>query len=1018
MRSIKYKILLALVAIGLLVVPFLGSAQTGFVQPYTYKDNSFPWFVNIGNGALKTTHAAAYLEVGPASGATKGLLIPRGSIASIANPTAGLVIYDIPSGKLAWYNGSQWITAITSISGESGSGGSTIAYQSPIILDNGTVKWQGNTTNVPEGTNLYFTTARVRAITDPLYLAKDSFTAFKAFAENRYVAVPRFLDSLAALRSRLLLAVDTQSLHDQIATIKSQLSTVVSATDTTTNLHFINGLYKNPGTTDVGAKYWVPMWNTNAWQGFSLEPGQPLDGQTYIFNAASGKYELGFPVGTGGTGGTFDPETLFWLAQSGDLEVSTGSSIVGIGDQVSLGQKWKDSIASKTSYSEFQDTTNQLRLAINAVLSSASITGKIQPGYNTTFTGSGTTADPYYVHAKGYHNGYGLLMPNDSTFKVDTATIFGAFVEKDPWHIDSVRVTGTTIKTVTNYYHNGTSYSYTYLDQTGTSGTGSVTSGSISWPGILFNSPTNATVSGGALLFNPTLASQAAYSVLGNHTSGSATPTFGKLKVQSIDATGSTYDGTKYLKDNGTWGPVTNTELDPLSVLNRSYSAATQTASFNVSDSGKIGKYLFATRLATPTFQLTGLTADPTTGLTNGQAIYNTTTNTFRGYKSGAWQDFAMTGDFIQNQIASTQVAGFKIGKDANTFITTNPVNATLVVSTNDQSLGGISISKPLNANGGAALSIASQTSATGGFQFLGGSSSGFLPTFRLTGDAVQNGTVVSGMANSDAGTGAALQFDARSPTGTTLATKPLFTWTSAGAIYMQMKPGGKLILGPTSTLATTAQTSGEQLQVNGNVFVSGDISEMAGTHFLRLATPVQNAPVINTTGGSLGSSAANLLFRVVAVDFEGNTGIAESAAASTTAIITSGTTTQSVSLSWPAIYGAAGYRVYVTTNSWGATANYYTTATNSYVYTGSATPVANNAVPIANTSSVTRISSVASSVFSKGCTFYEMVNLATPFTPTGSSDATGITGDVARDDNYLYLKTSGGWKRTALSSF
>lgn len=40
-------------------------------------------------------------------------------------------------------------------------------------------------------------------------------------------------------------------------------------------------------------------------------------------------------------------------------------------------------------------------------------------------------------------------------------------------------------------------------------------------------------------------------------------------------------------------------------------------------------------------------------------------------------------------------------------------------------------------------------------------------------------------------------------------------------------------------------------------------------------------------------------------------------------------------------------------------------------------------------------------------------------YTPTSSADGTGSTGDVAYDDNYIYVKTSGnGWCRAAISTF
>ena len=39
-------------------------------------------------------------------------------------------------------------------------------------------------------------------------------------------------------------------------------------------------------------------------------------------------------------------------------------------------------------------------------------------------------------------------------------------------------------------------------------------------------------------------------------------------------------------------------------------------------------------------------------------------------------------------------------------------------------------------------------------------------------------------------------------------------------------------------------------------------------------------------------------------------------------------------------------------------------------------------------------------------------------YTPTSTADALGATGDFAWDTNYIYIKTSAGWKRSALSTF
>ena len=41
-----------------------------------------------------------------------------------------------------------------------------------------------------------------------------------------------------------------------------------------------------------------------------------------------------------------------------------------------------------------------------------------------------------------------------------------------------------------------------------------------------------------------------------------------------------------------------------------------------------------------------------------------------------------------------------------------------------------------------------------------------------------------------------------------------------------------------------------------------------------------------------------------------------------------------------------------------------------------------------------------------------------TSYTPTSSKDRNGNVGDLSWDDNYIYIKTSAGWKRAALSTF
>ncbi len=52
------------------------------------------------------------------------------------------------------------------------------------------------------------------------------------------------------------------------------------------------------------------------------------------------------------------------------------------------------------------------------------------------------------------------------------------------------------------------------------------------------------------------------------------------------------------------------------------------------------------------------------------------------------------------------------------------------------------------------------------------------------------------------------------------------------------------------------------------------------------------------------------------------------------------------------------------------------------------------------------------------GSTGYNQLRMRTSYTPTGTSDTNGNSGDIAWDDSYVYIKTSTGWKRSALSTW
>ncbi len=48
----------------------------------------------------------------------------------------------------------------------------------------------------------------------------------------------------------------------------------------------------------------------------------------------------------------------------------------------------------------------------------------------------------------------------------------------------------------------------------------------------------------------------------------------------------------------------------------------------------------------------------------------------------------------------------------------------------------------------------------------------------------------------------------------------------------------------------------------------------------------------------------------------------------------------------------------------------------------------------------------------------YSQFRLRQNYTPTSAGDANGNIGDVAWDENYIYIKTTAGWKRAALAAF
>jgi hypothetical protein len=508
MRSIKILILCALAMV------VAGNSQAQIVQPLSYKDYSAPYQFNIGGGVLKTTAPSAYLEIGQPSGSTKGLLLPRGSKDAIASPVMGLVIYDIPSSKVWWYTGSQWATAGTDTT-TGGTTTTTITFQPPITLVGSTVKWTGTTTNVPEGVNLYWRQGRFDTafagktttnLTEGLNLYYTN-ARVQAFGDTRYVQVPRFLDSLAAIRTRYLQASDTMGIHNAIVALQASGGSL-------STIKYVNGLYYKLSTNEVGAYYWQPIWNAKDLQGIHLKAIQPLHGMGIHYNANTNQWEPSYDssFAGGGTGG-IDLESLFWKADTADFVVTEDASgFVNVGSNVHLKP---NPIVNQYYAAPYMYVVYQ-----NGRIDSFAISGTDGLEVDPSIPHSADATTNKYLNWNGsaYLRKQILASEISGLATVATSGDYNDLTNKPTIADASINLTTTGVSGAASW--NSGTRTLNIPQYSG--GSGTVTAGTINWPGTLYNTPTTATVSGGTLTFAPSLATQAANKFFAGPTSGSA----------------------------------------------------------------------------------------------------------------------------------------------------------------------------------------------------------------------------------------------------------------------------------------------------------------------------------------------------------------------------------------------------------------------------------------------------------------------------------------------------------------
>jgi hypothetical protein len=171
----------------------------------------------------------------------------------------------------------------------------------------------------------------------------------------------------------------------------------------------------------------------------------------------------------------------------------------------------------------------------------------------------------------------------------------------------------------------------------------------------------------------------------------------------------------------------------------------------------------------------------------------------------------------------------------------------------------------------------------------------------------------------------------------------------------------------------------------------SATLTGPPGSNTTQLAAPGTVTPTGSGSGGSL--AAATYYYKVVALNAVGQT------TASPECNVTTTGSTSSVALSWTAVAGATSYRIYRGTATGGESV-YYTSATNSYTDTGSAstagTPPGSNTTQLATPGTVTPTGQVGGNL-SAGTYYYVITALNAAGETTASSEVNAtVTGTTS----------------------
>lgn len=253
----------------------------------------------------------------------------------------------------------------------------------------------------------------------------------------------------------------------------------------------------------------------------------------------------------------------------------------------------------------------------------------------------------------------------------------------------------------------------------------------------------------------------------------------------------------------------------------------------------------------------------------------------------------------------------------------------------------------------------------------------------------------------------------------------PALTTQGAASIALPTSLGGGVYNLGIGALALTGITTG-----GGNVCIGSEVAKMVTTGSNNTALGAlamrNNTGGFNTVvgqgalsaAGSAGSSTAIGANALISATGTGNTAVGKDADYSPNGVPANATTTASYQTALGYQAGCSPTGSYATAIGANAVASGYGSTALGQGTLASAL----GSVAIGRDSAGTGASSATQDEMGLGTALHRVkvlgrLNVAQR-TPTSGADASGAVGDIVADDNYVYAKTSTGWKRTAITTW